>query len=350
MGTKASRWNKWIAPRIGTKPLSSVTRDDVEDLRDALDEAVRAWSTVGKGGERISGKTAMNVWSVLTSSFRAATSCKSRELRVLVGQANPCIGVEPPGDKDSRRARRKPFVYPKECAALVACEAEALPLEWRELHAIAAYTYLRPGVLRVLTWGDVDLAAGLINVTKAWDYNAEEIKSPKTRNGVRRVPIEVSLAPLLKRMREGKATTALVVPVLSTFGEDHLAELFRSHLLTAGVDRAELHASTKTHVQAVFRSWRDSGLTWLAMTGLGVDKIMRRAGHDMVQTTVGYVKLAEDLTGDLGVPFGPLPPSLVRPDGSGGVSVFRSGNTPKTPSNQSGRRDSKSVESDLPTR
>jgi hypothetical protein len=28
----------------------------------------------------------------------------------------------------------------------------------------------------------------------------------------------------------------------------------------------------------------DSGLTWLVMTGLGVDKIMRRAGHDMVQT------------------------------------------------------------------
>jgi hypothetical protein len=64
-------------------------------------------------------------------------------------------------------------------------------------------------------------------------------------------------------------------------------------------------------VQANFRSWRDSGITWLAMSGLGVDKIMRRAGHDMVQTTMGYVKLAEDLTGDLGVPFGPLPAALV---------------------------------------
>ena len=46
------------------------------------------------------------------------------------------------------------------------------------------------------------------------------------------------------------------------------------------------------------------------MSGLGVDKIMRRAGHDMMQTTMGYVKQTEDLTGDLGVPFAPLPESL----------------------------------------
>ena len=82
-------------------------------------------------------------------------------------------------------------------------------------------------------------------------------------------------------------------------------------LLAAGVKRAELHASTKTHVQPNFRSWRDSGITWLAISGLGVDKIMRRAGHDTTQTTMGYVKLAEDLGGDLGAPFAPLPASLI---------------------------------------
>ncbi|MCL2778279.1 MAG: hypothetical protein FWD73_09765 [Polyangiaceae bacterium] len=74
--------------------------------------------------------------------------------------------------------------------------------------------------------------------------------------------------------------------------------------------RAELHTSTRTHVQANFRSLRDSGITWLAMSGLGIDKIMRRAGHDGIQTTMGYVKQTEDLTGDLGQPFAPLPKEL----------------------------------------
>lgn len=47
------------------------------------------------------------------------------------------------------------------------------------------------------------------------------------------------------------------------------------------------------------------------MTGLGVDKIMRRAGHDRVQTTMGYVKQAEDVGGELGEPLGALPLELV---------------------------------------
>jgi len=46
------------------------------------------------------------------------------------------------------------------------------------------------------------------------------------------------------------------------------------------------------------------------MSGLGIDKIMRRAGHDGIQTTMGYVKQTEDLTGDLGQPFAPLPKEL----------------------------------------
>lgn len=245
---------------------------------------------------------------------------RHRDLRILADRPNPCAGVEPPGDRDTRKARRKPFVYPKECAALLACAD--VPLEWREIYAIAAYTYLRPGELRVLTFGDLDLEAASISVTKAWDYAEEKVKAPKTRNGVRRVPVEQTLAPLLTRMREGKKATDLVVPLLSRCDAmtidgrrvtvDRLAMLFRQHLTLAGVERTELHQTTATHVQANFRSWRDSGLTWLAMTALGVDKIMRRAGHDMVQTTMGYVKQAEDLTGDLGTPFAPLPDDLVK--------------------------------------
>jgi hypothetical protein len=198
------------------------------------------------------------------------------------------------------------------------------------------------------------------------------VKAPKTSNGVRRVPIEAALVPLLARMREGKWSGELVAPLLSecdavtTDGRratvDHLAVLFRDHLKAAGVERVELHESTRTHVQSNFRSWRDSGLTWLAMTALGVDKIMRRAGHDMVQTTMGYVKQAEDLTGDLGAPFAPLPDELVtgkqpepspnqdppRPNdetpppskGSGGGLAFWSTRLNDSERPQSGRRDS----------
>lgn len=334
VGVKRTRWHKWIAPTIGHKAMTEITRDDVEDIRDKLDAAIETWkregATTSRAGEAISGKTAMNVWSALTSTMKAATNSKRRDLRVLEGKPNPCLGVEPPGDKDSRKVRRKTFLYPREGAQLLACEL--VPVAWRETYALALFLYARPGELRVLTWGDVDANAGHVSITKAWDYPAEKIKMPKTRNGVRRIPIEPALRPLLARMRKGKRACDAVVPTLADFGEDHLAEQFRKHLRIAKVDRAELHVTTATHVQANFRTCRDSGITWLAMSGLDVAKIVRRAGHDDVQTSMGYVKLAEDLTGELGDPFGPLPASLVEGDSSGessgpsGTAVFPSEN------------------------
>jgi len=67
-----------------------------------------------------------------------------------------------------------------------------------------------------------------------------------------------------------------------------------------------------------FRSWRDTGITWLALSGVDVVKIQRRAGHDDVTTTIGYVKAAEDITGTIGTPFPKLPKSLLKPSKESG--------------------------------
>jgi len=72
-----------------------------------------------------------------------------------------------------------------------------------------------------------------------------------------------------------------------------------------------LSEKTATTMPANFRSWRDTGITWLALKGVDVAKIQRRAGHDEISTTLGYVKMAEDLTGSIGEPFPLLPASLV---------------------------------------
>jgi hypothetical protein len=63
-----------------------------------------------------------------------------------------------------------------------------------------------------------------------------------------------------------------------------------------------------------FRSWRDTGITWLALACVDVAKMQRPAGHDHISTTMGYVKTAEDVTGTIGAPFPPLPVCLLSPD------------------------------------
>ena len=157
----------------------------------------------------------------------------------------------------------------------------------------------------------MDLEGGVVHVTKAWDEEAGEVKPPKTAMGVRDVPIPETLVPLLERMGEGRGPAELVTPIVAGTPESKRAPRFVRSLRAAGVTRARLFESTPTTMGVNFRSLRDSGITWLALAGVDVQRIQRRAGHDDVKTTIGYVKQAEDIGGRTGDPFGPLPASLL---------------------------------------
>src|SRR5262249_31436121 len=70
------------------------------------------------------------------------------------------------------------------------------------------------GELRALAWDDIDLKIGTVHVTKAWDEKRSRVKPPKTRAGVRHVPIEPALAPLLEVLHAESEGTGLVVAAL----------------------------------------------------------------------------------------------------------------------------------------
>jgi integrase len=311
-----STWSVWIAPLLGPLPIAKVTRDDVEGVRDMLDaKIVLHRRTEGKEG--IGSKRALNVWTAVTSTFKAACNSKRRDLRVR--DDNPCAGVLPPEKGESRR---RTFVYPNEMSALLACKD--VPIEARELYAVASYLYLRPGELRALLVADVDLDAGVVHVTKAYDEEAKDTKAPKTRNGIRDVPIVDTLAPLLQRLVKGREGSAPLVDFMASRSSWERARSFRRNLEKAKVTRPRLTADNAGEEGVDFRSLRDTGITWLALAGVDVPKIMRRAGHDSPSTSMGYVKIAEDINGEIGAPFPPLPAELVGdppkgPKGGGNV-------------------------------
>ncbi len=323
-----STWRAWIAEHLGPLPIAKVTREDVEKFRDVLDGEIRKHRQSG-GAEGISPKRAINVWSCVTTTFRAAGGgTKRRDLRVR--EDNPCAGVLPPEDGEPRR---KPFVYPRELAAVLGCLAVAL--EWREAFAIGSYLYLRPGELHALTWGDVDLEGQVAHVSKAWDERAKTIKAPKTRNGIREVPIPESLVPLLRRMRRlddgtDRPGAELVCPIVAGTPESKRAPRFVAALRAAGVERSRLFENTATTMAANFRTLRDSGITWLALAGVDAVRMQRRAGHDDIKTTLDYVKQAEDIGGRIGEPFGPLPRVLLEGAmGQGDVPAKSRGRRPR---------------------
>jgi integrase len=298
-------WGKWISRRIGARHIAGVTRDEIEAIRDALDEQVRLRIKDGlRAG--ISGATAQNVWSVLRTTFKETVSARDKTLRVRGD--DPTVGHKPPLKTPKRQ---KTFVYPNEFAELLASPVP--PREWREVYAVAAYIYVRPEELQALTWDDVDFNAGTVHVSKAISARDGKPKPlPKTANAVRHVPIEPALLPLLKRMHdEATDEGAPILPVLGELNDKFRAKQFREHLRMAGVSRPRLTAETATLLQVDFRSCRDSGITWLALAGVELARIQRRAGHEDISTTLGYVKMAEDLAGKVGTPFGPLPANLI---------------------------------------
>jgi integrase len=283
--------SKWISPVIGTKPVVSLTRDDVEDVRDKLDRALDA--------KLIRHGTARNAWGVLTGALKAAYAARDRTLRVLSGTPIH-YGVLPPKRGETRQ---RPWLYPVEWS-LFATSSKVSP-HFQIACALALYTGLRPGELRALLWRDVDLKARTISISKAFDAHTKSVKAPKTLRAQRIVPIHESLLPLLIAL-EGDDEDR----VLGSFNlsEDHMAPAFRAYLVAAGIDRPRLTANNAAEEPIDFRSLRDSHATWLALDGVPSAVIQRRMGHTSPVTTDRYVKAAESFSAQhIGAPFPALP-------------------------------------------
>ena len=255
-----------------------------------------------------------------TSGACSARCSKSRSRRAIAACACGRTTRRRDTSRPSRRRwRQKTFLYPVvEVANLVGCKR--VPRAWREVYVVAAYTYVRPEELQAVTWNDVDLLNGTdLDISKAIDARTCKPKPlPKTQNAVRSVPIERELLPLLQRMRKdaddsGAADDAPILPVLGELNDRYRAKQLREHLHAARSDAASALHLTATLLQVDFRLVPRHGHPhWLAaLAGVGVDKMQRRAGHEDLSTTLGYVKMAEDLAGKVGTPFPPLPRDLV---------------------------------------
>ena len=306
---KRGRWSKWLSSHIGSKTPKELTRDDIENVRDAIDAAIRDYHQSGRGTTRMAPKTGANVWGELTVSLREMFSSKRRELRVL--DIDLTAGVQPPDTSGGTKLK----VYPYPAEALLVASCEKISIAWRELHVIACYTYARPGELRVLEWSDISLDDEQIRITKAWDYDNERVKKTKTHES-RTIPIHANLLPLLRIMKKRDGGHGLVVPLLSVVDDEQgLADVTRKHFKLAGCSAERLERfklDTSEELPLRFRSWRDAGCTWAIVEGLDVVKVQRRAGHKLITTTMKYVVEAENRSAAFGVPFPPLPLSLLR--------------------------------------
>jgi integrase len=292
VGDSRGRFVNWIEPVIGKHAMAAVTAEQLEDLVAILDAAVDE--------ERISWKTAKNVWGEVTAAFNQACRSKRKDLRVR--QDNPVLNVPGP---DGGQRRRQPILYPDEVATLLACER--VDLRWREVYALAVYTGARAGELSALRACDLDLVHRRMTIARQQDRTTGELRLTKTKSA-RSFDIEPAVLPLVERLARDSNGGALVH--LST--DSHRAKLLRTHLEVAGITRRELFVcDDPTQMPFTFHGLRHTHLTWMAVRGDDAVKIQMRAGHTDFKMTQRYVEAARTLGGGFGVPFPELAADLV---------------------------------------
>ena len=168
-----------VLPELGGAKVGDIRRSDVQRL-------VNRMLSTG-----IDASTIRNTLMPLRAIFRHLAALDE------VG-VNPTSGVHVP----AVRGRRFRIASAEEGAQLIA----AVPPQDRALWATAMYAGLRRGELQALDWTDVDLAAGLITVERAWDMK-DGIIEPKSRSGRRTVPVPAVLRDHLveHRMSSGRS-------------------------------------------------------------------------------------------------------------------------------------------------
>ncbi len=119
---------------------------------------------------------------------------KARTTRMIL--YDPAEGTELPAVE--KRTRRS-ITEEERAAVLKTAETHRGGL----LALLSLYAGLRPGESMALQWKDIDFEQNEIHVYKAVESGSANIKEPKTKAGIRDIPIHAALLPKLKEARKG---------------------------------------------------------------------------------------------------------------------------------------------------
>jgi integrase len=244
-----------VIPVLGSKRLSEVSRNDVQDLVDSLVSEGQKEATIG----------------VTVSSLRVIYKRALARGEVAV---NPITGVQVP----AVRGGRNRIATPEECRLLL----DALPWRDRGLWATAMYAGLRRGELMALRIADIDLERGIITVSRGWDTLQGEITTKSGR--VRVVPISVALRLELDRHFAAIGWTeglAFGIGPWRPFNSTPLAKRAERGWNAAELERITLHECRHTFASLMIAAGVNAKALSAYMGHANISITMDRYGHLM---------------------------------------------------------------------
>lgn len=257
--------DRFVLPELGHLAVGDITRVDVQTIVERMN------------GQGFAGQTVRNAVVALQALYR---------------WKKPPIDPTTDLDLPEPGARRERAASPEEAERLV----HALEGDARDVYAAALYSGLRRGELQGLRVEDVH--ADRISVSRSWDPVTGE-KPPKSKAGVRDVPVVERLRVILERRCAGRPRTAFV------FGSDEAP--FVPNTIRRQAERCWVAAAVGAFLQGRDAELEPIGLhearhsfsTWLDHAGISEARADRYMGHANPSVSARYRhqlpgQLAED--------------------------------------------------------
>lgn len=260
----------WIKPNIGGVRVAALTPAHVTGMVERLRTQKSSMNREG-----LSARSAQLTVGTLKAACVWATT------NGLIGR-DPLAGVRRPSAKSKAMSA---WSMDEARSFLQATSADQLSVVW----ALALTRGLRRGELCGLRWGDIDLDAGTIAVTRTRVVvDGKAIDSePKTAYGVRSVPLDDALVSMLRSRRAQQASERLAAgPAHSDCGyvvadelgqplhPDVVSERFDKLLRGAGLRRIRLH------------DCRHTAATLMLASGVPVKVVQEMLGHSSPSITL----------------------------------------------------------------
>jgi integrase len=238
-----------VADRYGRVRLDRLDHVELQEFIDELDAAGTNPSTIE------------SAILPLRLVFRWARA------KGIVG-IDPTDGLELP--EKSSRQRVPPS--PQDAARLLA----AVPEDDRAIWATAMLAGTRRGELLALDWPNVDFKAGVLHVKRSYDPTSGTFGRPKSKHGIRTIPITAALAPYLREhaLRSGRRT-GLVFGATATRPLDsrRLQDRADDAWLAFGLTRVTLHACRHLYASMSIAA------------GVNAHALCRYMGHSSIAVT-----------------------------------------------------------------
>jgi integrase len=250
---------------LGSMPLAKLTPADVQ-----------------AGLARLPGHLSDSSRQTLYTVLRAALN---QAVRWGLLARSPAQGVKPPA-----RERREMRVWDEEQAARFLEAARST--RYYALFHTALATGMRLGELLGLTWDDVDLEAGVIQVRRALATGIVRgdqpvWQEPKTQASRRRIPIDRRAAEVLRQHRRAQLEERLRA---GPEWRDHnlvFANQTGGRLYTSNIWQAMRACERKAGVPRIrFHDLRHTHATFLLRQGVHPKVVSERLGHASVKITL----------------------------------------------------------------